>query len=151
MPRGRVASALVALSVVSVGCGGGGENPVAAPALLEVMSVTLTRINPVYPERDPQDSAVSLVCHVDLEVAVAHPNGCMQYTTGPNKDHREGSRFVFFLYDGSTLESRCGPPVVGTVGLCLPGDNPDGTPQPPLPAGTYTVEVNGVTTSFDIP
>jgi hypothetical protein len=68
---------------------------------------------------------------------------------GPWTERVEGNTFHFAMH-ASYFGNCTGAPTQSGTSLCLPGlfNNP---PPPPLPAGTYTVEVNGVTGDFTIP
>jgi len=86
------------------------------------------------------------LCQVDMEVDVMMPD-CGAF--GPMPERVEGNTFHFALH--ATYFGNCtGAPDQESLSLCLPGkfQNP---PPPPLPAGTYFVEVNGVTGTFTMP
>jgi hypothetical protein len=89
-------------------------------------------------------------CQVDVDVEAMLPH-CGAWGDFPLKSV-DGNTFHYeahAAYSGFACANGPGWYETG-VGMCMPGAG-QLTQPPPLPAGTYYVEVNGVTGSFTIP
>lgn len=116
-------------------CGGLPSHPDDL-GLLPVLSVTQGVRGP-YEDKDR--------CQIVMDVMVMMPD-CGAF--GKVTERIDGNTFHFEAH-ASYYGACAGSPTESGFGICLPGNLLG--PAPPIPTGTYFVEVNGVTGTFTVP